>query len=55
MNGSKVWTSGAWWSDYALCLARTDWDVPKHQGLSVFIVKIHQPGIDVQRIEMIIG
>ncbi len=55
LNGSKVWTSGAWWSDYALCLARTDWDGPKHHGLTVFIVKIHQPGIDVQRIEMING
>ena len=55
LDGSKVWTTGAWWADYALCLARTDWDVPKHQGLTVFIVKIHQPGIDIHRIEMING
>jgi alkylation response protein AidB-like acyl-CoA dehydrogenase len=55
LNGSKIWTSGAWLSDWALCLARTNWDVPKHRGLTVFMVKIHQPGIEVQRIEMLDG
>jgi alkylation response protein AidB-like acyl-CoA dehydrogenase len=55
LNGSKIWTSGAWWSDWGLCLARTNWDVPKHRGLSVFMLKIHQPGIDVHRIEMLNG
>jgi alkylation response protein AidB-like acyl-CoA dehydrogenase len=55
VNGSKIWTSGAWFSDRALCLVRTNWDVPKHRGLSVFIMKIHQPGIEVQRIEMLDG
>jgi len=55
INGSKVWTTGAWWSDYGLCLLRTNWEVPKHQGLSVFIIKIDQPDIEVQRIEMING
>ena len=55
VNGSKVWTTGAWWSDYGLCLLRTNWDVPKHRGLSVFIIKIRQPNIEVQRIEMING
>ena len=55
VNGSKVWTTGAWWSDYGLCLLRTNWDVPKHRGLSVFIIKIRQPDIEVQRIEMING
>jgi alkylation response protein AidB-like acyl-CoA dehydrogenase len=34
---------------------RTNWDVPKHRGLSVFIIKIHQPGIELHRIEMING
>ena len=34
LNGSKIWTTGAWWSDWALCLARTNWDVPKHAGLT---------------------
>ncbi len=55
LNGSKVWTTGAWWSDWALCLARTNWDVPKHRGLTVFILPIHQPGIEVHQIEMLNG
>ena len=55
LNGSKVWTTGAWWSDWGLCLARTNWDVPKHRGLTVFIFPIHQPGIEIQRIEMLNG
>ncbi|MGH2687038.1 MAG: acyl-CoA dehydrogenase family protein, partial [Actinomycetota bacterium] len=55
VNGSKIWTTGAWWSDYGLCLLRTNWEVPKHRGLSVFIIKIRQPGVEVQRIEMING
>jgi alkylation response protein AidB-like acyl-CoA dehydrogenase len=52
LNGSKVWTSGAWWSDWGLCLARTNWDQPKHRGLTVFMLPIHQPNVDVHRIEM---
>ena len=53
LNGSKIWSSGAFRSDYSLCLARTDWSVPKHRGLTMFIVKIHQPGIEVQQIQMV--
>jgi alkylation response protein AidB-like acyl-CoA dehydrogenase len=55
LNGSKVWTTGAWWSDWGLCLARTNWDVPKHRGLTVFMFPLHQPGIEVHRIEMLNG
>ncbi len=55
LNGSKIWTTGAWWSDWALCLARTNWDVPKHRGLTVFMVPIDAPGIEVHRIEMLNG
>jgi alkylation response protein AidB-like acyl-CoA dehydrogenase len=55
LNGSKVWTTGAWWSDWGLCLARTNWDVPKHRGLTVFMLPIRQPGIEVHRIEMVNG
>ena len=55
LNGSKVWSTGAWWSDWALCLARTNWDVPKHRGLTVFMFPIHQPAIEIQRIEMLNG
>ncbi len=55
VNGSKVWTTGAWWSDWGLCLARTNWDVPKHRGLTVFMLPIHQPNVEVHRIEMLNG
>ncbi len=55
LNGSKVWTTGAWWSDWGLCLARTNWDVPKHRGLTVFILPIRQAGLEVHRIEMLNG
>jgi alkylation response protein AidB-like acyl-CoA dehydrogenase len=55
LNGSKVWTTGAWWSDWGLCLARTNWDVPKHRGLTVFILPLHQEGVEVHRIEMLNG
>ena len=46
MNGSNSFL-GAFASDYAMCLARND--VPKHRGLTMFIVKIHQPNIQVSR------
>ncbi len=55
LNGSKIWTTGAWWSDWGLCLARTNWDVPKHRGLTVFMLPIRQRGLDVHRIEMLNG
>jgi alkylation response protein AidB-like acyl-CoA dehydrogenase len=55
LNGSKVWTTGAWWSDWGLVLARTNWEVPKHRGLSVFMMPIDREGIEVHRIEMLNG
>jgi alkylation response protein AidB-like acyl-CoA dehydrogenase len=55
LNGSKIWSSGAWRADYGLCLARTNADVPKHRGLSVFLVPAHAPGIEMHRIEMLNG
>lgn len=55
VNGSKIWTTGAWWADWGLCLVRTNWDVPKHRGLTVFMLEIHQPGIEIHRIEMLNG
>jgi alkylation response protein AidB-like acyl-CoA dehydrogenase len=55
LNGSKIWSSGAFRADYALCLARTDWQATKHRGLTCFIVKIHQPGIEIQQIKMVNG
>ncbi len=53
LNGSKIWSSGAFRSDYAMCLARTDWHAPKHRGLTMFIMKIHQPGVELQQIRMV--
>jgi len=47
INGQKVWTTSAHLADYGLLLARTDWDVPKHKGLSFFILNMHQPGVEV--------
>ena len=55
LNGSKVWTTGAWWSDWGLCLARTNWDVAKHRGLTVFMLPLHQDGVEIQQIELLNG
>jgi alkylation response protein AidB-like acyl-CoA dehydrogenase len=55
LNGSKIWSTYAFRSDFALCLARTNWDVPKHRGLTMFIVPIHHPGITVNQIKMVDG
>jgi alkylation response protein AidB-like acyl-CoA dehydrogenase len=55
LNGSKIWSSNAYAADWALCLARTDWEVPKHRGMTMFLVKVHQPGIDIKRIKQVNG
>ncbi|MGM7645421.1 acyl-CoA dehydrogenase family protein [Nocardia sp. JW2] len=55
LNGAKIWSSGAYAADYALCLARTDWDVPKHAGLTMFLVPVHAPGITIRRITQVDG
>lgn len=55
VNGQKVWTSGAQTADYALLIARTDWDAPKHKGLSFFLLPMKQPGIDVRPLVQITG
>jgi alkylation response protein AidB-like acyl-CoA dehydrogenase len=55
LNGSKIWSSGALYADYGMCLARTNWDVPKHRGLTWFAVRTHQPGVTVQPIREING
>ncbi len=48
VNGQKLWTTSAQHAQYGLLLARTDWNVPKHRGLSYFIIDMKQPGITVQ-------
>jgi alkylation response protein AidB-like acyl-CoA dehydrogenase len=55
LNGSKIWTTGAWYSDWAMCLARTNWDVEKHRGLTIFSLPVHSPGVDVHRVELVNG
>jgi alkylation response protein AidB-like acyl-CoA dehydrogenase len=50
-----VWTSSAHHADWGLLLARTNWDVPKHQGLSYFILDIHQPGVEVHPLRQMNG
>lgn len=55
LSGSKVWTSGAYAADYGLCVARTNWEVPKHDGISVLIVKMNQPGVRIDRIRGVAG
>jgi alkylation response protein AidB-like acyl-CoA dehydrogenase len=55
LNGSKIWSSAAFASDWAMCLARTNWDVPKHRGLTMFLMPIHQPGVTVEQIRQVDG
>ncbi|SHN39342.1 acyl-CoA dehydrogenase family protein [Cryptosporangium aurantiacum] len=55
LNGSKIWSSGAYHADYGLCLARTNWDAPKHRGLTWFAVPTNANGVTVQRIKQING
>jgi alkylation response protein AidB-like acyl-CoA dehydrogenase len=55
LNGAKVWSSGAYYADYGMCLARTDWDVPKHRGLTWFAVRTDAPGVIVRPLKEING
>ena len=55
VNGQKVWTSFAAHADYGLLVARTDWDAPKHKGISFFIFPMRQDGVEVRPIHQITG
>ena len=55
IKGSKIWSTGAHHADFAMCLARTDWDVPKHRGLTWFVVPTGAPGVTVRPIRQING
>ncbi len=55
LNGQKVWTSGAQFSDYGAILARTDPTRPKHNGISMFIVDMHAPGVTVRPLKVATG
>ena len=55
VTGQKVWTSAARQAEYGMLVARTDWDVPKHQGISFFLFPMRQPGVEVRPIRQITG
>jgi alkylation response protein AidB-like acyl-CoA dehydrogenase len=55
VNGQKVWTSGAQHSDFAILLARTDMEAPRHRGITFFIVDMRTPGIEVRPLRQITG
>jgi alkylation response protein AidB-like acyl-CoA dehydrogenase len=55
LSGRKTWSTGAQYADFATCLVRTDWDLPKHKGLTMFIVPMSVPGVRVSPIRDITG
>jgi len=55
INGQKVWNSGAQFSDYGLIVTRSDADLPKHKGLTVFWLRMDTPGVEVRPIRMMSG
>jgi alkylation response protein AidB-like acyl-CoA dehydrogenase len=55
LNGQKVWTTNAQFASFGLLLARTDADVPKHKGLTMFIVPMHARGVTVRGLRQISG
>jgi alkylation response protein AidB-like acyl-CoA dehydrogenase len=55
INGQKVWTSGAQFCDYGILLARSDWDKPKQEGLTMFMLDMRAPGIEIRPIHQMSG
>src|SRR5580692_8902119 len=55
INGQKVWTSGAHYSDFGIVLVRTNIDKPKHKGMTMFWLDMRSPGIDVRPIHQMSG
>jgi alkylation response protein AidB-like acyl-CoA dehydrogenase len=55
VNGQKVWTTGARHAAYGMLLARTDWDVPKHRGITWFAFPMQQAGVEVRPLRQMNG
>ncbi len=55
LNGQKIWTSGAQYSDYGVVLTRTDPTVSKYRGLTLFMIDMRQPGIEIRPIRQMDG
>ena len=55
INGSKIWTTGAQFSNYGIILTRTDPNVPKHKGLTMFYIDMKDPGVDIRPIKQASG
>jgi len=55
LQGEKIWTSGADYSDFGITVARSDPDVPKHKGLTFFFIEMSSPGISIEPIRQISG
>ncbi|HSL74518.1 MAG TPA: acyl-CoA dehydrogenase family protein [Ilumatobacteraceae bacterium] len=55
VNGQKVWTSGGHYADLGMLIARTNSDVPKHQGITYFAMEMHQEGVDVRPLKELTG
>jgi acyl-CoA dehydrogenase len=55
VNGQKIWTSGAHYSDYGILITRTDPDVPKHKGLTMFFLDMRSEGVDIKPIKQANG
>ncbi len=55
LDGQKVWTSGAQYCDFGLVIARTNPDVPKHRGITMFVLDLRTPGVTIRPLRQITG